>query len=102
MDTSEVYTIKVRNLNSMAIVQEYRILDETSRVTLYGGDYRVTYWCNDTIALHAEYIHVSRNDQGVMQKFILRVPKPLVEVDLKEFKFIEPEDWNRKESYMEF
>lgn len=101
MDTTEVYTMKVRNLDSMELLQEYRLLSDVSKIYLYGGDYRVTYWCNDTIPLHVEYFHISSNDYAIVQKFILRLPKPLKDVDFKKFNLATPEDIPQ-DIYMDF
>lgn len=101
MDTTEVYTMKVRNLDNMELLQEYKLLSDVSKVYLYGGDYRVTYWCNDTIPLHVEYFHISSNDYAILQKFILRLPKPLKDVNFKEFNLATPEDIPQ-DIYMEF
>lgn len=97
-DTSETYMILIRDLEHFETVQEYFFTD-VSRITMRGGDYRVTYWADSTF-VHGEYIHFSGNDNGIVQKFILRVPQPLVGVDLKQFRLMTPEDF--EDLYMEF
>lgn len=101
MDTSDVYTMKIRNLDSFQIVQEYKLVKDVSRITLYGGDYRVTYYRNDELMPHVEHIHVSGNDYGVIQKFIFVDPPLLMDVDFNDFKLITPEDLPQ-DTYMEF
>lgn len=101
MDSSEVYTMKIRNLDNLQIVQQYKLVNEVSRVTLYGGDYRITYYCNDEVMPHVEHVHISGNDIGVIQKFIFRDPPMLKDVDFGQFKLLTPEDFPQ-DPYMEF
>lgn len=90
--------ILIRNLDNFEKVDEYRFT-EVSKIVMRGGDYRVTYWADSTF-VHGEFIHFSANDHGVVQKFILRTPEPLVNVDLKQFRLMTPEDF--EDLYMEF
>jgi len=88
----------IRNLDNFERVDEFSFTD-VSRVVMQGGDYRVTYWVDSTF-VHGEYVHFSGNDHGVIQKFILRVPEPLVNVEFTRFKLMTPEDF--EDLYMEF
>ena len=94
----ESCTMLVRNLNNFERVDEYHFR-EMSKVVMRGGDYRVTYWVDSTL-IHQEYVHFSANDHGVVQKFIFRIPQPIMDVDFKQFKLMTPEDF--QSIYMEF
>jgi len=95
---TEECTMFVRSIDSFDHVEVYPFF-VMSRIAMDAGDYQIMYWI-DTVYLHGEFMHFSGNNRGVLQKFILRHPKPLWSVGFDEFELLTPEDF--QDIFMEF
>ena len=90
-DPSERYTMHLRNVDAFESVETYEFT-RMLRIAIESGDYSLVYWA-DTTYLHGEYIHISGNAKGVLQKFVLRYPVPLHRADMRSFRLLTPEDF---------